>query len=683
MKRAELIAFWVWIALLAVAVFLGIGAIKYGPVCFWAGTLAAVGQALLAALAWWGLRLARQQAALVEEVTRPKHLTPIAPLGTFHMSYSDDATIPTPVEKPVSEPDEIMSLDTGFQRVIVGLCGFAFLVLAAIIAWLVHHDFAAITPGHPIVISPVPIDPGAVVAVGASMLLYFILMSATRLTAETEGYLDATNSIVLLGIPGIVVVTAGVLAAWMGTAYASQTAAIVVAIVLALQSLELLINSIRSHGGVEELDQDMSDLQRLPLVPLLASGWITGLQVLVAESVGMSRYKTTAPGILSRLLPRIIIAFVLLVVLISTLHVVPVGEVAIREHLGVTTAAEINHPLQPGLHFMWPWPIDRLEDIPTDRVKMVTVGTEQPHKSTLGPNAFSFWTEHYSIPDRELLTGDVNEKGKSAPQLMDGWFSAWWRVKDPSKFFRNVSNSRIVAVGGTTGTGTKKVWSSMYDALVQQLLLQAITNTFSQHSFHQIRAAETGLVARQIRNYMQHELDSMHTGIEVMELSIKDLHPPAGQGSVMTANGKELGPAAAYEEVVSARERKQMMIDTADAAATQAVLFAQGHAASVLADADAYAKDLVGVQQGKARALQLRSEAFAANESAVSGWEFFQSLKDVFKRVNKVVLGPKVRAPQIWQITRQAGSGPPPAMPTQITGGVGTSGEMAPVPPGR
>lgn len=668
---------------MGVTILLGIGAIMYGPVCFWAGALAACGQSLLAALAWWGLRLARQQAALVEEATATTHFTPVAPLGTFHMSYSDDSAIATPVKAPVIDPEEITSLDTGFQRVIIGLCGLAFLVLAAIIAWMVHRDFAAIMPGKSIVISPVPIDPGAVVAVGASLLLYFILMSWTRVTEETEGYLDASNGVVLLGIPGIIAVTAAVLAAWAGTAYASQTAAILVVIVLVLQAVELLINSIRSHGGVEEIEQEATDLQQLPLVPLLTSGWIAGLRVLAAESVGMTRQTASAPGILARMLPRIFGAFVVIVVLVSTLHVVPTGEVAIREHLGVTTSNEIDHPLKAGLHFMWPWPIDRLEDISTDRVHLVTVGTEEPHQSKLGSNAFSFWTEHVSIPGRELLTGDVNQAGRATPQLMDGFIGAWWRVKNPSDFFRNVSNSQIVAVGGVTGTGTQKQIKTMYGAMVQQVLLEAVTSVFAQHSFHQIRAQENALVAEQCRAFMQKQLDSMKTGIEVLDLSIKDLHPPAGQGNVMTANGLQLGPAAAYEAVVSAREKKEMMIDNAMASSIKSTLLAKGHAAAVMADAKAYSIDMVSLQEGKAKALAARAGAFTQGAAAVSSWEFFRSLKPLFSKVNKVVLGPDVRPPEIWQVTRNANGGGPAAIPTQITGGVGTSGQMAPVPTGQ
>ena len=154
--------------LLAVTAALAIATFKYGAVCFWAAMFAALGQTFLAFLAWWGLRLARQQAALVDEAEAEANVkfTPLAPLGAFHMSYSDE-TAGSAVAAPAPvAPEDITTLDTGFQRVIVGLASLGFLVLAAIIAFLVYLDFAAVAPGHPIVISPVPIDPGAVVAAG-------------------------------------------------------------------------------------------------------------------------------------------------------------------------------------------------------------------------------------------------------------------------------------------------------------------------------------------------------------------------------------------------------------------------------------------------------------------------------------------------------------------------------------
>lgn len=62
MKRSITVAFWVLIGLLTITAALAIATFKYGAVCFWAAMFAALGQSVLAFLAWWGLRW-RQQAA--------------------------------------------------------------------------------------------------------------------------------------------------------------------------------------------------------------------------------------------------------------------------------------------------------------------------------------------------------------------------------------------------------------------------------------------------------------------------------------------------------------------------------------------------------------------------------------------------------------------------------------------
>ena len=77
--------------MLLITAILFIAVAKYGAVCLWAGALAAAAQTILAALVWWGLRLARQQVALIDEAQAAARFTPLAPLGTFHMSYADDA----------------------------------------------------------------------------------------------------------------------------------------------------------------------------------------------------------------------------------------------------------------------------------------------------------------------------------------------------------------------------------------------------------------------------------------------------------------------------------------------------------------------------------------------------------------------------------------------------------------
>ncbi len=669
MKKSEIIALWVMVCLAIVTAILGLAVFKYGTVCFWAGLFGAGSQTLLAALAWWGLRLAGQQASLVEEATAAKSFTPIAPLGTFHMSYSDDAARivapPTPVE-----PEDITTLDTGFQRVVIALAALLLMGLSAIAGWMVYRNFAAVLPGKPIVISPVAIDPGAVVAAAGTLLLYFIMMSFSRVAPESEGYGEAANGIALLGLPGALVLAAAICAAWAGISYATQAAAIFIAAVMFLQALELGINALRNYGAIEEIDQAGLDLQQLPLVPLLSSGWIVGVRVLLGESIGWTRDSKTAPGVLARLLPRIVLAGIAILLGLSTLHIVPTGDVGIREHLGTTTAYDLQHPLPPGLHVLWPWPVDELQFVPTARLNKVDVGTEEAHKSKLGEAVFSFWSSHESIPGMEFMTGDVNAAGASSSELLDGFVFMSWRVKNPGLFFHNISNKNIIEYGNSAGTGDTAHVRRMDQALVHQVFLSSISQVFAVHSLQQIMQSDIQPVADQIRAMAQKQLDSLGAGIEIEDVDIKDIHPPKGF-TTMTAHGKQLGPAAAFENVVSMREFKHMVIARAKQERFKDRHVATGAASSEVARAQAYETSLINTEEGRAAAILARSKAFAASHGTAANWEFYQVMGKIFASINKVVLGPDVTPPEIWQIGHRSSGNinvPPPSGPP---GGLG------------
>ncbi|GEM_PF-1072335 len=707
MKRAEVVALWVAIGLLIVTGILGIAVFQYETVCFWAAALAAAAQTLMAFLAWWGLRLTRQQRALVDEVTTKSKFTPLAPLGSFHMSYADDTA---PVQLPTQEvePEDITSLDTGFQRVIIGLCAAVFFIIAAIIGYMVWKDFSAVMPGAPIVISPRPMDPGAVVAAVFALLAYLLMASFSRVDRRTEGFGEASNGIVILGIPGAVVLFGAIIAAWADTSYATQAAALFIAAVLALQGLELLINSLKSMGSIEELEQTGIDLQQMPLVPLISSGWIVGLRVLMAESVGSTRQDSTSVKIFARLLPRIAIAAILFLIVLSTLRVVPVGDVGIRERLGVTTAYDLQHPLPAGLHIMWPWPIDKLSLVPTEKIHSVVVGTEEAHKSKLGESVFSFWSSHKSRPGHEFVTGDVASGGNTyvnvqvrgkntgipgqkvristASQLLDGFVAAWWRVKNPGLFFHNVENRNIIEYGGSAGLGRTPHSLPMDQVLTHQMLLGAITRVFARHSLHQILESETPKVVAEIKAYMQTRLDAMQSGIQILNVDIKDLHPPDGFGGYRSPRTGRLipGPARAFEEVVSAREEKHSLIQNAKMMAFQDVAIANGEAQAMVSDAEGAAAKKVNAEKGLAKALLAESGAFAKAGGAARVWAFYRTMGEVFPQISKVILGPGTLAPRIWQLGHthaQMPLAPPTAAgavnsglnPPNISGAMGAS----------
>jgi hypothetical protein len=100
---------------------------------------------------------------------------------------------------------------------------------------------------------------------------------------------------------------------------------------------------------------------------------------------------------------------------------------------------------------------------------------------------------------------------------------------------------------------------------------------------------------------------------------------------------------------------------------------AEGYAKSKLLLANGYATKVVNIEQGRAKALTVQSTAFAKARPAAMSWAFYQALGKMFGRVNKVVLGPDVTPPEIWQIGHRQGSlmVPPPSGPP---GGIGSAG---------
>ncbi len=221
------------------------------------------------------------------------------------------------------------------------------------------------------------LDNGALVAAIGSLLGYIVLFRVTRPTPRTAGYGEATHGLVTMGLPCIISVAITVLLGYSNVAYAGEVGAAVVVFFMLLQALELFFNALRNYAGIEEFDQEAVDLQALPLVPMLRSQWIVGLRILLVQSVGLTRKSDDEPGVFARIMPRIIIAVLVVLVGASMLRVVPQGTRAIRERLGSASDDDINNPLEPGLHILAPWPIDKLVIIPTEQLQQITVGARR------------------------------------------------------------------------------------------------------------------------------------------------------------------------------------------------------------------------------------------------------------------------------------------------------------------
>lgn len=679
-KKAENLALAAVVGLLVVAGILLAGGVMYKSISFWAGMIAALGQALVVGLAWWGLMLARQQEEL-------RDLPPMGGTnagagggagiggGTFRMSYATDAPVSASAggAGAAGKEPEVRTLETGFQRTVVMLTAVLLVGLAGVIAYfLVYANFAwaKANPDKAFPIADRPLDEMALlIGVGAAAL-YGALWSITRVRRETAGYGEAVNSNFVLGIGGMVALGGAVVAGYMNVAYAQELAASIIAALLLLQGLELAVNAMRSYARVEELDEPAVDLQALPLVPMLASVWLGGLKLLFAQSMGLSR--DGQGGVVGRMMPRVLLALVVIAILVSCIRVVRPGEVAVLERLGSAQgypdlAAMDAALLQPGLHLTLPWPIDQLVTIPVSRLQTTAVGSEL-HGTTGGPGGkvdFQFWRFRMSNvqeneEENEFVTGDQsNDRGviHPSPQMLETFVGIWWRVREPAKFYNSLSHSEFVdkSAGGETRV------LPIYEALIQQSAAYAVTKTFAIHTLDDIMTNGRTEVTQHCRKILQEKLDTAESGIEIVDLTIKDVHPPLGTDETddfREPDGKRRGPANAYENVVSKREFKEQIINLAQAEKVRDVNIAKGEGYTEVGRAKSYKIEQVAKAQGENERLMNMVAGFedkdASQREFLTGLarqqKLYQALKDVLPNVNKVIVGPDVTPPQIWQV---------------------------------
>ncbi len=605
--------------------------------------------------------------------------------------------------KPAGERDaQTKTLDTSFQRLLVGAAGVLLLAMGAIAIYLVYHAYAWSQANLEITFpiagsfkNALDGKPGfldeAGLLIGLSMaLLYGVLYWITRPRRQTGVDGEAVSSNFTLGITAMAALAVGTVLAYFQVAWASEVATGVMAIFMLLQGLELVVNAFRSYSAIEELDQDVIDLQSTPLGPMLSSIWLAGLRMLFAQSVGLSG--KTERGVIARMMPRALVAIAVIAVVVSCFRVVPPGQVAVLERLGAAPTTPVpGQPnmqmlskdaiLQPGLHIGFPWPIDKLVMIPALQLQTTTVGTELHASKEWKGIDFDFWTVRADSQDTPIE--DLFVTGDKAPQVLETFVEVQWRVDRPDLFYSLLSHSDFVETNVSTHE-TKLV--PIYEAIIKQCTSFAVTRTFAIHSLEQVMVTDRRETEEHCKDILQKKLDSLGqalglegSGIAIDFLTIKDLHPPywrpdradpneqpLGGMLVPTENGFEIreiqgsrtkrGPASAFENVISMSEFKDAIIALAQGERTSRLLDAQGFAAGEKSNAEAYGFDRIARAHGEADRLVKITENMDPKEQTyqlhlMEQRLFYATLSDLLNPVNKIITDPDVKDVQIWQAT--------------------------------
>ncbi|HXF88930.1 MAG TPA: FtsH protease activity modulator HflK [Xanthobacteraceae bacterium] len=240
------------------------------------------------------------------------------------------------------------------------------------------------------------------------------------------------------------------------------------------------------------------------------------------------------------------------------------------DELGVVLRfGRFDRVVQPGLNYHLPYPIETVLTPKALRVNQINIGMRLDEDSRRGPTM-------RDVPEESLmLTGDEN--------IVDVDFTVLWRIKPNgvSDYLFNIQNP----------AGTVK-------AVAESAMREVIGRSDSR----EITTVARQQIASAVQELMQKVLDQYGAGVQVTEISLQKVDPPA---QVIDS----------FRDVQAARIDLERAQNEAQAYANRVVPEARGRAAQILQSAEAYRAQAVAEAIGQtARFLKIYDEYKKAPE---------------------------------------------------------------------
>jgi Cu+-exporting ATPase len=288
--------------------------------------------------------------------------------------------------------------------------------------------------------------------------------------------------------------------------------------------------------------------------------------------------------------------------LLSGLHVVRMGEIAVVQHFG-----KIVRPDEPpGLHYRLPYPFGRHRRVRPGEVRRVQVGFRTIPGSFEEPPAYEWNVQHRGgrserqAEEATVLTGDEN--------LTDVNLVVQYRVSNPT--------AALMRVGEFTSAGASK-----WDAVVRAVAEAGLREVMSRRSIESVLSDERRPIEEEIRGRIAAALESYGTGFAVDTVCLGDVHPP-------------LEVVSEFREVVKAREEKEATIDKAEAYQYERQALARGESEKKVLAAEASGADRTHKSRG-------RADRFAAVARACSQYPELTRLRLYLETVERALSGRK------------------------------------------
>ena len=265
------------------------------------------------------------------------------------------------------------------------------------------------------------------------------------------------------------------------------------------------------------------------------------------------------------------------------------------DELGIVLRfGEYVRQLPPGLNLRWPYPIERVELPKVTRINRIEIGMRGSSDSR-DPS-----TTIRNIPEESLmLTGDEN--------IVDVDFVVFWRIANAPDYLFNIQNPQ--------GTVKAVAESSMREIVGQSDIEPILTEARAK-------------TEADVRGLMQTMLDSYGAGVQVTQVQLQKVDPPA---QVIDA----------FRDVQAARADQVRLQNEAQAYANRIIPEARGEAERILQDAQGYRDRVIAESQGQGDRFTKVYEQYKLAPGVTRQRIFIETLEKVLGEADKVIIDNK------------------------------------------
>jgi len=250
-----------------------------------------------------------------------------------------------------------------------------------------------------------------------------------------------------------------------------------------------------------------------------------------------------------------------------------------------------NRTTQPGLNYHLPAPIEKVLTPSVTRVNRTEIG----YRSAEG--AATRGVGSRQVPEEALmLTGDEN--------IVDINFTVFWVIKNAQAYLFNIRDP---------------------DATVKSAAESAMREVVGETPIAQALSEGRGKIETETQHLLQGILDAYGAGIEVHQLQLLKVDPPA---PVIDA----------FRDVQRALADRERLRNEAEAYRNDIIPRARGDAVRIKQEAEGYRQQIINQAQGDADRFLAVYHAFKAAEDVTLQRLYLETMQEILKNSNKVII---------------------------------------------